>query len=310
MTSESGVIYFNVGTKCLARLVTSLYSLRQHWHGPVSVMNGGMDGGIVERICRDERILAEHRAAAIVHRRKNTAYAAKPAIMRQSPYSVTVFLDADTLVVGGLEELFAKVAGEEATLGVSPGVVLTAFSNWISTGPLIRRRIESMARTSEEAARLGTIALSSPHAAVNTGVVAFRREDPFLHYWERITEFGWNVFIADEMAAQLLTADPAKYPHILVDDRWNASPMYHGCEAGDVRVWHFHGDKHCVRPGGKGAAGHRLWWPAFAEVWAEDVGGVREWCRQAAGDKALRGHIGRLTGDAGEAGATEETGAA
>lgn len=288
---DCGLIYFNVGTKCLARLVVSAYNARKHWAGPICILNGGLDGGIVETICRDERIGAEYRTAAIVQRRKNTAYAAKPTVMRQSPFEVTVFVDADTLPVGGLDGL--PLAVLPPFLTECPGIALTAFSHWETTGKIMRRRIESIARTSEESGRLAEISLSRPMPAINTGVVVYRRDDPFLRHWEVLTETAWNIFIADEIAAQVLTADPEKYPHTLLDDRWNASPMYHSCKAGQVCIWHFHGQKHVEHPGGKGAAGHRLWWPAFMECWAENVGGIREWIGDGLGDKGLRGHIER-----------------
>jgi hypothetical protein len=297
--SNCGIIYFNVGTKCLVRLAVSLFNLRKHWSGPICVLNGGLDHGIAGRICGDPRISAECRVADIIHRRKNTAYAAKPTIMRQTPFDVTVFLDADTLPVGSVEPLLDAVARPP-----SPGILLTTFSGWVTTGSIIKKRVQSIARTSEEAARLGAIALSKPMPAVNTGVIAFRRGSPFLIHWQNITEAGWNVFIADEMAAQVMTADPEKYPCLLVDDRWNASPMYHSCPLEDVVVWHFHGDKHVVRPdGGKGRAGHVLWWPAFQEVWAEDVGGIQSWGRDGAGDKALMWHLQKM-GVSGEGDAT------
>jgi len=49
--NEKGVIYYNRGTKCCLRMLVSIFSLRRHYKGPVTVMiEGEQDQWFVDRV--------------------------------------------------------------------------------------------------------------------------------------------------------------------------------------------------------------------------------------------------------------------
>lgn len=257
---ERGVIQFNLGTKCLVRLCVSLHSLRKHYSGPVTILNGGNDGGICGKI--SAAFGAEVVEIPVVQRRKNTAYTTKSGLWKFSPYSTSVLVDSDTVFMASPEPLLEFAES---------GVLLTRFSNWISTGPLISGRIikwRGIIADGINVEGLIKASLEAPHAAINTGVVGFNLErgKSFLRDWDTLTCAGWRCPLGDELAAQLLTR---KHEHVLVGTQWNFSPLY--SKGVEPKIVHHHGHKE-LRPEAIG-----YWLPHFKECWQEDKSGIRGW---------------------------------
>ncbi|MCZ2342185.1 MAG: hypothetical protein LC104_10380 [Bacteroidales bacterium] len=105
-----------------------------------------------------------------------------------------------------------------------------------------------------------------PHPAINSGVFAWRKGAPILEDWARLTRFGHRLFIPDEIALQIVLPD---YPHTILDQRFNCSPKF-GIDQDDVRIWHFHGDRHW-KPG----PGRERWLPEFHNCWNADYAGMQ-----------------------------------
>lgn len=267
----NGVTFFNYSTPHLARLAVSLWSLRKVYHGPVCVLNAGGDDGIVSAICRDERLAVEQLPINIPQRRRHTAYCAKPSLWRWTPFDRSLYLDADTIVVGDPYEAL-KVMGP---------LVVTRFSNWVSTGRIYSSRIRQWLKVEHPqyaVAEMARAAINEPFPAINTGVFVFDRDNSDLEVWESVTHAGHACSFTDELALQIMAPS---FSLGWLSDRWNASPIYHHCPADEVRVWHFHGCKNLRKDVGK-----ELWWPVFEEVFRENVGGIQEWYQV---DKSLKG---------------------
>lgn len=272
-----GFCYFNHGTKHLARLLVSLASLRRHYGGPVAVLDTGESGGLVERIAGARGLGAELVRIPFEALRRNSCYVAKAGLWRHSPYATTVLLDADTVVARDPAGLFGLVEASE-----SGGVVVTRFSDWVTTGPIVRGRIERWRGVrcpadnrgllkSISADELVAASLDAPHAAINTGVVGFCREARgFLRDWERLTRAGWRCPLTDEISCQLLLR---KYRHTLVGDEFNCSPLF-GKRKSQAVIWHAHGHKEFREEA------LPIWWPVIKECWDQNVGGYREWARE------------------------------
>lgn len=277
-----GVVYFNLGMKCLARLVVSLHSLREHYDGPVTILNGGGDNGLVNRIALDSRLRANVKEIEVAPLRRNTAYVAKSSLWRHSPYRLSLLLDSDTLVSGSPLPLF-YFADEH-------GFVATRFSNWLTTTPIISNRLirwGAIRCDGIDVGRLVNESLDAPHIAINTGVVAFRKDSPFLENWERLTRAGHKLPFTDELAAQILLRHSE---HAIVTEQYNASPIYARCPMEERIIHHFHGGKHVTFAGGeRGQQGYAIWWPKFQECVSGNVGGVCDWA--PAGDERLGGHL-------------------
>jgi len=278
MTANRGIIYFNTGTKHLVRLVVSLFTLRQHYTGPVTILETG-DEASVDPLCKifaDDRLYnIEVKRIPLSKHRRNSAYVTKSTLWRHSPYGVSLLLDADTVIVGDPTPLLGW-ADER------PRIVVTRFGKWTTQQPIVANRIKQWTTnrcgpTNHAVPQLVKRALEFPHPAVNTGVVAWRRDSSILQPWAEVTRAGWRASFTDELAMQLLMQ---RYDHTLVGDRFNCSPRYGQAKPEEVRIWHCHGNKHATRP-----EWSRVWLPHFDRVIKGNVAGVKDW--MPLGDKRL-----------------------
>jgi hypothetical protein len=240
-----GVLYFNAGPKHCVHLIVSVASLRRHYSGPVQICCEAEGPGreCAEWIARDDAlapvvVLPDKRLVGGGH---GQSYFCKTMLPRLSMFDQTIFLDADTLVVGDIAPLWSDPASGE--------VVLTQFADWVTTGGKMRQRIIPWREVEPERAdRM----LAKPWPALNTGVMAWsKNSEPFADDWHHTCKKR-VVFMADELAAQIIYPD---HPHRVMDDRFNCSvvfpPQGQTVESRqDVRVLHGHGGKFWKRPGG------------------------------------------------------------
>lgn len=275
--AEKGVLYMLTGTAHAAQLAVSLRSLRRHWQGAVAIV-----AGCAESHELAVKIAGDAAAGSVVvvrwdaPRQRNAGYANKSELPRLSPFRRTVFLDADTLVVGDIKPVFPV---DERQL------VITQFYNWLSTGRKMRKRIEAWRGVAPvEVERM----LAKDWPAINTGVIGFGREAPFTLRWRELCQRRL-CFICDELAMQLLFPD---FETAVLPSNFNASPTY--CQEswrvpGDKSavIWHGHGSRF-VRDAGSGF-GPRLWMPEYRAAIADNFGGLADW--SPAGDKSLAEYL-------------------
>ena len=257
-----GVLYYLLGTRHWNVAVTSLLSLREVYDGPVSVLLvDDLALEMFDRIKKDGRLDPidgiDFRSKQQVYGR-HTGYMNKPKIVFASPYDSTVYLDADTIVAKPIDSLFGKQYGGRPWL--------TMFAGWQTNGGRMKRRLLRWKEVMPDEVEYQT---THPLPAINTGVVSFtkgERAELFGADWMATTESNPG-FIADEMAAQLLIRD---HGVILVDDRWNCSPIY-GKFKDDVVVWHLHGRKHLRE------VALPIWWPWYQRAVEMNLAGIAEW---------------------------------
>lgn len=275
----AGVLFLNISTKCLARLVVSLHSLRQHYDGPICLINAaGHDGGIAERIAADERLGVELRQTDIKIYRRRSAYVAKPSLYRFTPFERTLFVDADTVFIDDPSPM----------LKFESPFVVTQFSNWRCDGGIVRKRIEPFLRIGDSAIgvpRLASQVIREGWPAINTGVFKFDLDWAGMRSWERLTQAArTRANFTDEIAANVLLPffdDDA----MIVDDRYNWSPLYG--QSADPVIVHSHGQKSC-RP-----ESLPYFWPVFSSAWDQNIGGICDWIRQT-GERRLLDYLNSI----------------
>jgi hypothetical protein len=277
MIDGTGFLYFHHGTKHAVRLVVSLFSLRKRWDGPVAIADTGESRGLVDRIIADGRLQVEALVRAPFRQlRRHSCYVAKSSVWRCTPFARgTIMLDCDTMFVRSPAGLVEIVEDER-----NAPVFVTRFSNWVTTGPLVSKRLRQWERVKCEGLNVKKMLkenLDAPHAAINTGLVGFRASEAgeFLEDWERLSQAGARCSFTDELSAQNLIR---KHRHTLLSDRWNCSPLF-GAEKDKAVLLHFHGNK-ALRPEVGG-----LWLAAYEECLSLNIAGIREWT--PAGDPAL-----------------------
>jgi len=263
---EQGIIYLLTRPTHAARLIVSLASLREHYQGPVTIYTTHAISGFVADLCVSDPLLrVEHRAIREVARNRNSTLLTKVALLPHVPYRQAVFLDADTLITGSITELFDSL--NDAPIGI------TQFANWRTTHRKMRRRLNAWRRLQHVPTISNPLSTlidnaSTGQPAVNIGVFAFDSQAPFLNSWYELADAGRRTFICDEIALQLILPT---IPHRLLDCRFNCSPVYARHQS-DVRIWHFHGDKHVASP-----LARTLWLSKLIEYVRQDIAQIRSW---------------------------------
>ena len=256
---DKGVLYLLAGKKHWNHFVVSLVSLKNHWDGPVCIACADDEALQMYQWVKDDGAFPEVIKVDIrddFHNRRNGAYLVKTRMIDYSPFDKTVFLDADTLVVGSIEDIFPQ--GSE--------VRLTQFSDWVTTGKKMSKRIDHWKELLPD-----EVAHMQAHAypAINTGVLGFsKKSTEFSEKWQEVSEQLVR-FMVDELVAQLIYPE---FLHTVLSDRYNASPVYSKSPYDDVRVWHGHGGKMH-----KNERGRKLWYPVFEAVLGENYANIQEW---------------------------------
>lgn len=267
-----GVVYYNCGTGCAVRLVVSIFSLRAVYDGSITIISDGDESHtLVRQISRAFNICHIEINGSGVEPGHNYPLLSKTRVHRFSPYDRTVFLDADTVVIGCIDDLFDMLNYHD--------VVVTHFCDWFTSKNPVAERIKEWNSIYPE---LIQSALSFG-PAINTGVFAFNCSEQatlMLDTWASMVLPGRKLFICDEICLQLI---------IPMFDCGVASGVFNtSCKFGrltpDTRVIHFHGKKHCRCERPLPFFGD-VWVGLFDEVFRRDVASISAWC--PAGDRQL-----------------------
>jgi len=263
----SSVCYLMSGAAHLPYLATSLYTLRQHWQGEVRVFAWPESFGIARLLCRDRGIRAGCTMVDPDYRGKNAQFLNKIQVMQSQPYGPNIYLDADTLVNGKLDEL--------AWAGNEYGMACTQFGSWTTKGGVIRGRIVRLREFPEIQQHLIEEVTTKIYPSVNGGVFACTPDSPVLPLWYSWSWAARSIFICDECVLHLMVPMfRAANQLVVLPGNFNSSPKY-ARESDDIRVWHGHGD--CfVRPN-KSRRGTLLWLGVLKECLQKNVGSICEW---------------------------------
>lgn len=229
-----GILFFNIGKRCILRLIVSIYSLRKYYTGVVGVL-----------LCDDDKIspivvdalkpfdVDIYWFKRTLSLKRNTGYAIKPEVLYQSPYDLTLFCDSDTLFTCSPECLFEEIDKND--------LILTSYRDWSTKGPRMAKRIRSLRdilpdEQIQKSLEYGT--------AINTGVVGYRKKatEDYFKDWIEVSLKGKGRFIIDEIACQCICY---KYKHKLVESIWNYSCREKNMDT--AKIIHYHGRKH-ARP--------------------------------------------------------------
>lgn len=260
-----GVCYMLVGGKHGPMLVVSVFTLRQWYDGPVALIAGDPQSEEVAQLIHQDPRSGDTQVVrwdAPVGGGKGLQHANKTHVADLCPFDEFVFLDADTMITGDIEELFPR-PGEE--------VVLSQFANWHSTDRKIRNRTEPWR---EFAPEVVSRSQAERHPAINTGTFGLTKQSTdYTREWKRLSRARPS-FMCDEIVAQLIHPD---FDCRVVDERWNCSPIYSWPRYAppgdaDVRVWHGHGWKFISR-----IHGNHLWMPAYRAAFQQGFARLNEW---------------------------------
>ena len=283
-TKTTGVVMYNKGTGCVARLVTSLNSLRKHYQGPVTLfLEGDHPAELVDSFRKEFNV-----EVTFDSNPETGTYVRAVELCRKTPYDLTMWLDSDTLVVGPIDEMIEAANGYD--------IAIPHFALWRSDGPMISARI----RDYESVVPQYMSGAISYGPAINCGVYSFTKNTPFLEEWNWLAKQGetvktwdkkknrWNtgIFIPDEKACQVLLH---RYNAKIMSPKFNVS-VIHDPDTEDKRIIHYHGRKH-----GFDVPLAHLWQIAFCEALEQNLCGICVWTHKDKANKRtnlwLRGGI-------------------
>jgi hypothetical protein len=207
--------------------LTSIFSLRKHYSGEVTVMQEGLlDEGVARLIGNlDAKVqqIPEIDVPGLFR---------KASLWRELTCDYAMFLDSDTIIRGPVDEFL------EWTM--KWGFTCTWFSGWLTSRPRVKSRIQQWNRVDSS---LIPPALAYGKA-INSGVQGWSKQATILPEYERLTQLGisagCNRLVVDEIALQLLLPT---HTHYLADHVWNTSGVFGNVE--HARIVHYHGRKHC-----------------------------------------------------------------
>jgi hypothetical protein len=273
------VNYLTSYTPHLPYLTVSLFTLRQHYSGPVTVYAWPESYDLVCKIADDRRLNIEVAHHDPKYRGKNDQFLDKILVMNETPYAdVALYLDADTMINGSLDYLF-----QSANIS---GFTATQFNDWKMDSNVIRGRINSLLpfMPSSHLPYVLHCVESSIQTlpSVNGGVFACKPSNEILAEWYDLAWAARSCFIADEAVLHTLVPKhwPVKKMDLAMHGVYNCSPKFQPAKLpdSDVRIWHFHGDSN-VRPQ-KSQRGVDLWWPVYTECLTREIGNMPSWINQ------------------------------
>jgi hypothetical protein len=249
--NKNGIVFYNFGSKCVARLLVALYSLRRVYNGPVTLMLATKDD-------HNQRLLKQLETFNINFiwfdldakgTKRNVKSILKPYLFTLSPYENTLLIDADVVFLKSFNELFKYI--EEK------GFLVTQFSNWVSSGRTMAKRLEILRGIFNDKQMEAAL---NDHPAVNIGVLGYNkpRGDKLLRKWTQVTEKVAGKFIADEVAMQGVYF---WYSHYVAEEKYNYSCHY-GKDFSKANIIHYHGSK----ASNPNRFSSRLWWGMVKEL--------------------------------------------
>jgi len=267
---DKAVIYYNKGTKCIQRLLVSIFSLRKHYKGRIILALEGEHPEwflqIIDKFKVEINRIREEDVRALVR---------KAHLWQERFTKYNMFIDADTLILKPIDKFFDHIAEH--------GFTTTSFADWRADKQSIAKRILQFGITTEQ--DVGP-AIQGDYPAVNTGVFGWQsgRDIDFLLDWAKLSLTGTETFIPDEMACQILQT---KHKISILDHSWNYSAKH--SKDGDPHIIHYHGRKHvhdfplC-----------KLWKQTFWELYYKLSKNKRKHFKSYLGDRRLRKYFRSL----------------
>jgi len=245
-----GLIYYNIGTKCLVRLAVSVSTAIRNFKGDITILADGDCFDKCFKIAKEFKVLIKNpRSDDFIG--KNFALLNKCRLHQITPYSKTLFVDTDTLIMQDFSECFKILDDYE--------FIVPQFCTWKSMDGHYRRRIdlwkgfvsdELMEHAFDES------------AAVNIGFYGWRAGAKIFDEWFNTALKNRQSFIPDEIACQILLPH---YNHLILGSEYNTS-CKHEALTEKTKTLHYHGRKHCRVENGQFLFHSDLWYQEFEKI--------------------------------------------
>jgi hypothetical protein len=261
----------------------SIYTLRQHYAGPVCLFYTEDCRHFAKAIAADKRLGPIQIARTVLLSEGNPRphWTAKAYHYLSSPYMQTIYLDGDTLVLADIDELFECQLLFAVTTCNGEKLRLKSDSPYPIS---LRKQIQKLKNYGPVCAHMVRDAERRNGYAANNGVLAFRKHHPALWEIHHLAVGFRKERLHDEIATQLVL--PRHENDITyVGGEWNALTKYED-NWDNAKIVHLHHDSHWKNHGQWGGTrGRNKWIPEFLKARSDNAGGLKEWA--GSGDKRL-----------------------
>lgn len=232
---ENAVVFYNVGTACVVRLMVSLFSLRKVWDGKVIVMLEGPQMHWLRYAWQHFNVDARYFQPDQAYK---SYFCRKPEIAEILNTGKYLYVDSDTVFVQPIAEIFDM-------LDAHPFVV-SQFSQW-------RCNRMRQHRWYRRWRRIVGRDVDPSQPMVNMGLVAWApNAEKVIAQWKRNTRLmdthGFQD--TDELAISAMLPNPKikVLPHCWNQSsriRWRLDELGKHRDANDQpKIYHFHGNRH------------------------------------------------------------------
>lgn len=271
-----GVIYLNAGTKMLPRLLVSLYTLRKHYNGAISIICIGEDhysicSSITKCIDNVKLIQIEDNLKCRHH-----YWFEKSRINLYTPYDISIFIDSDTIIVDNFNELFDEIKDND--------FIVPQFANWRTSGKKISSRLKTWNHIDKQ---LVDQTISSQMPSINVGVYGFKKSSELMKHWFDFTIQNKSSPLPEETSCHLLLQ---KYKGKIISNKYNCSCKHDDPKSDNVKIIHYHGRKHCRFQNKEPIFGCDLWIKEWQEIFNINLCDIQNWYHKV-GDSQLRYNI-------------------
>ena len=283
---DFGIAYLLTKITHAARMVVSIYSLRRYYSGEITIVTTTNEAAeIAGRCVNDPALRVSHRRLDLRYdlTTRNGSYLTKVALISQPVYPATVFLDADTLVVGSIEPLVSA--------SISNQIVVTSYCDWMTTDKPVKKNLATWRQIEQKKNDIDlkhlielTTTVSLP--AINLGVIGIQKNATIIDEWRSLAELGQDMFLPDEASFQFLLP---RHQHFLLGSEFNCSPSY--CTTNEARIYHFIAGTHLHKQADQDA-----WLPMYRECRSRGIAGIQDWSRLRKMDQPIN-CSSRNTGD-------------
>jgi len=257
----TGIVYQLSGLWTAELCVVSLWSLRQHYHGPVSLFIADDCRVIGQAVESDKRLDVELLPTQLPEGGRRPHWVAKTFTYLLSPYDYTVYIDSDTIVLADPSPLFGHlVLPKCADLRILddhqyPKSVRAQFRKFRKHGPVMSDMIDRCYKANLY--------------IVNNGVMGFAKDHPLLYELHHLCIGLKDEQMHDEIAIQLCLP---RYDDVRwVGGEWNALVAYEKKWA-DRKIAHYHHKYYATL-----ARGRETWLPHLRAAMEANVAGIRDW---------------------------------
>lgn len=272
-----GVMLFNRGDAMVVGALATLYSLRKHWDGNITMF-------LEEPFPKEfQDALKFFNCKVIINETRHDlkTLVRKNSLLANPPYDKTLWLDIDTVVTGKIDPMFDFLDEHQVDM------CIPHFCGWKSSGHHISKRINRFRglvddKYIEEALK--------DHPAINTGVLSFRKSDKWKTFIEHLTLLAdkgskppYKIFIPDETIMQIFYPSMQEWglKYFIAPTDYNVSVMYDHGQSKDPRIHHFHGNKNVID-----VPNADIWKSTFEEMRKDNIANINDFLKYA--DKRLK----------------------